>query len=133
VLRYVKGTYVFGFFFLNDADFRLNGCTNSDWAGSVDERKTTSGYAFNLRSEVASWTSKIQSFGSISLTEAEYKAMIGSTCEVVWLQILSDMMVQQVQRTPSRRDNYSAVKTMKDLVFPASTKHIEVHHHYIRE
>jgi hypothetical protein len=38
VARYVHGTL--------EEDFWLTGFTNSDWASSVDDRKSTTGYVF---------------------------------------------------------------------------------------
>jgi hypothetical protein len=39
VMRYLKGTLEFGFSYNGDHDFRLSGYTDSDWAGSVSDRK----------------------------------------------------------------------------------------------
>lgn len=38
----------------------LVGFTDSDWAGSIDDKKSTCGYAFFLGSKVISWSSKKQ-------------------------------------------------------------------------
>jgi hypothetical protein len=42
VMRYLKGTLDFGLCYNGDQDFRLIGYTDSDWAGSVSDRKSTS-------------------------------------------------------------------------------------------
>ena len=36
----------------------LVGYTDSDWAGSVDDRKSTAGYFFHMGSGAISWASK---------------------------------------------------------------------------
>ncbi|KAK2993907.1 hypothetical protein RJ640_012781 [Escallonia rubra] len=43
ILKYVKGTQSYGIFYTRDEDHNLIGYTNSDWAGSSDDRKSTSG------------------------------------------------------------------------------------------
>jgi hypothetical protein len=43
VMRYLKGTLDFGLNYDGDHDFTLNGYTDSDWAGSVSNRKINSG------------------------------------------------------------------------------------------
>jgi hypothetical protein len=43
VMGYLKGTLDFSLCYNGDHDFRLIGYTNSDWAGSVSDRKSTSG------------------------------------------------------------------------------------------
>jgi hypothetical protein len=42
VMRYLKGTLDFGLSYNRDHDFRLIGYTNSNWARSVYDRKSTS-------------------------------------------------------------------------------------------
>jgi len=66
----------------------LTGYSDSDWAGNLDDRRSTTGYAFSIGSEVVSWSSKKQPTVSLSSTEAEYKALCAATCEVVWLRRL---------------------------------------------
>jgi hypothetical protein len=71
VLRYVKGTLDFGILYNRSKDPRLCGYTDSDWVGSIDDRKSTSGYVFSLGTGAVTWTSKKQHVVSLSSTEAE--------------------------------------------------------------
>ncbi|XP_057849913.1 secreted RxLR effector protein 161-like [Cryptomeria japonica] len=50
VLRYVKGTFDFGILYSTSHDPRLIGFTDSDWVGFTNDKKSTSGYVFNLGS-----------------------------------------------------------------------------------
>ena len=52
--RYLKGTLDFGLCYNGDHDFRLIGYTDSDWDGSVFERKSISGCCFSLGSAMIS-------------------------------------------------------------------------------
>ncbi|KAH9303948.1 hypothetical protein KI387_008352 [Taxus chinensis] len=136
VLRYVKGTLDFGILYQRVADFTLIGYTDSDWGGSVDTRRSTTGYIFSLGSGVISWQSKLQPTVAISSTEAEYKAAVSAGCEAVWLrQILVDFQFSQVTATPLSLfcDNQGVLKMVKNPIYHARTKHIEIHHHYIRQ
>ena len=47
-------------------DFRLVVYIESDWAGSVDDRKSTLGYAFNLGLGGISWAAKKKSIFSFN-------------------------------------------------------------------
>jgi hypothetical protein len=58
VMRYLKGTLDYGLCYTEDHDFRLYGYTDSDWAGSASDRKSTSGCCFSLGSAVTSWQSR---------------------------------------------------------------------------
>ncbi|PKI44501.1 hypothetical protein CRG98_035088 [Punica granatum] len=60
VLRYLKGTSCHGVKFTKSKELKLSGFSDSDWAGSADDMKSTSGYYFGLGSACFSWCSKKQ-------------------------------------------------------------------------
>ncbi|XP_061374817.1 uncharacterized mitochondrial protein AtMg00810-like [Gastrolobium bilobum] len=68
VVRYIKGTIDFGVEFKKSQDFKLLGFSNSDWGGSVDHMKSTSGYCFSLGSGSFSRCSKKQDIVAQSTT-----------------------------------------------------------------
>ncbi|KAB2620734.1 hypothetical protein D8674_037714 [Pyrus ussuriensis x Pyrus communis] len=53
VLRYIQGTMDFGIEYVKGKSAVLIGYCDSDWAGSIDDMKSTSGYAFSLGSAIA--------------------------------------------------------------------------------
>jgi len=134
VLRYLKGTVNFGIMYTDDCDVELTGYSDSDWAGNPDDRKSTSGYAFNIGTGIVSWSSKKQPTVSLSSTEAEYKALCNATCEAVWLRrILEDTGNKQMKATVLKCDNQSSIKLAHNPIYHARTKHIEIQHHFVRE
>ncbi|WMV57323.1 hypothetical protein MTR67_050708 [Solanum verrucosum] len=60
--------------------------SDSDWAGSVDDIKNTSGYAFTLHSDMFSWNSKKQEVVAQSFSEKEYIASGDTTNQALWLR-----------------------------------------------
>ncbi|XP_028962156.2 uncharacterized mitochondrial protein AtMg00810-like [Malus domestica] len=70
VLRYIQGTIDFGIVFEKGKTTTLIGYCDSDWAGSDDDMRSTSGFAFTLRSGVFSWASIKQSIMALSIAEA---------------------------------------------------------------
>ncbi|KAL3524816.1 hypothetical protein ACH5RR_013188 [Cinchona calisaya] len=50
ILRYIAGTIDFGRWYGRITSFNLYGFTDSDWAGCVENRKSTSGYMFSFGS-----------------------------------------------------------------------------------
>ena len=66
ILRYIKGTLTEGIFYANTKVVKLVGHTDSDWAGDVETRKSTSGYTFHLGTGAISWSSKKQPVVALS-------------------------------------------------------------------
>jgi hypothetical protein len=66
VLKYLRGTVGFGLRYVGGDGVRVYGYSDSDWAGSVVNRKSTPGGCFNLGSVVVSWFSRKQTFVALS-------------------------------------------------------------------
>ena len=58
VLRYIAGITEFGLWYGRVSEFKLFGYTDSDWAGCLEDRRSTSGYVFSLGSASICWSSK---------------------------------------------------------------------------
>eukprot|EP01018_Ginkgo_biloba_P029557 Gb_20738 [translate_table: standard] len=86
ILRYIRGTKDYGLQYKRTKNFRLIGYTDADWAGDIDDRKSTSGFNFNLGTTVIAWRTKKQPIISLSTTEAEYKVATITVCEAIWLR-----------------------------------------------
>ena len=74
IIRYINGTSKYGLRFSKDSNDCLAGYSDTDWAGSVDDRKSTSGGCFYLGNNLVSWMSMKQNLVSLSTTEGEYIA-----------------------------------------------------------
>ena len=70
IFKYLQGTQNFGLWYPRDTYLTLHAYTDADWAGSVDDRKSTSGGAFYMGSRLVSWFSKKQSSIALSIAEA---------------------------------------------------------------
>jgi hypothetical protein len=134
ILRYVAGTLNFGLWYTKSDSNQLSGYTDSDFAGSLDDMKSTSGHVFQLGTNLISWTSKKQPIVSISSPEAEYVVATSASCQVVWLRrILKDMSHTKNDPTPIFCDNTSAIALSKNHVFHRKRKHIDTRFHFIRK
>ena len=134
VLRYVKGTLNLGLRFTHSKSFKLVGYSDSDWAGCVDSRKSTSGYVFRVGNSTVSWSSKKQPVTALSSTEAEYIALCAAAQETVWLRnLLADIGIKQSEATTVYGDNQGAICLSKNPKNHPRTKHIDVKYHYTRE
>ncbi|XP_048128416.1 secreted RxLR effector protein 161-like [Rhodamnia argentea] len=86
ILRYLRGIATFGLFYKKGEKSELLGFTDSDYAGDMDDRKSTSGYVFMLGSGAVSWCSKKQPIVTLSTIEAEFVATTSSACQAFWLR-----------------------------------------------
>lgn len=134
ILRYLQGTKSFGIKYEKEESSKLVGFTDSDWAGSQDDRSSTSAYIFCIGSKPVSWSSKKQNSVALSSSEAEYISAYEAAREAVWLRGILKILQQNVSDpTPIFCDNQSAISMTKNPVFHARSKHIELRHHYIRD
>ncbi|KAG6513090.1 hypothetical protein ZIOFF_023397 [Zingiber officinale] len=98
--------------------FELYRFFDSDWAGSVDDMKSTSGYCFSLGSACFSWCSKKQEIVAQSTAEVEFVAATSAMNQAIWLRkLLNDMDYIMEKETKVSVDNQAAVAISKNLVF----------------
>jgi len=134
ILRYIKGILNFGLVYKQHTHFILSGFVDADWAGNVNDRRSTTGYCFNTGSAAVSWCSKKQATVALSTCEAEYVAATMATQECLWLKrLIKEMISGSNYVVFIHYDNESAIKLAGNPVFHARTKHIETHYHFVRE
>jgi transposase InsO family protein len=137
ILRYVKGTLGMGYYYERKKageKLCLVGYSDSDMAGDVDDRKSTTGFVFFLGSNLISWTSRKQMVVALSSCEAEYIAAASAACQGVWLRsLLADLLNQNPDKVMISIDNKSTISLCKNPVHHNRSKHIDTRFHYIRE
>ena len=95
----------------------IHGFVDVDWAGDLDQRRSTSGYVFSLFGGAVSWMSKRQSVVVLSTTEAEYIAATHASKEAVWLQRLCSTMGLLQQAIRIDYDSQSAILLAKNPAY----------------
>jgi hypothetical protein len=134
VMRYLEGTLDCGLSYDGDHDFTHIGYTDSDWDGSVSDKKSTSGCCFNLGSAMISWKNRKQSSIALSTAEVEYIVVCSANCEAIWIRkSLTGLFDLEMEETTSLCDNQSCIKMTKNHVFHDKSKHIEIRYHYIHD
>jgi len=136
ILRYIKGTVNLGLKFernRKNVERFLVGYTDSDFAGDLDNRRSTTGYVFTMASGPVSWRSTLQSTVALSTTEAEYMAIAEAMKEAIWSHgLVVDLGVNQ-EKVEVHSDSQSAIHLAKNQVHHARTKHIDVRYHFVRD
>ncbi|PNX72648.1 GDSL esterase/lipase, partial [Trifolium pratense] len=112
----------------------LVGWSDSDYAGDVDDRRSTSGYVFMIGTKAVSWSSKKQPIVTLSTTEAEFIAATSSACQGIWLsRILTQIDAREKGCITIYCDNNSSIKLSKNPVMHGRSKHIDVRFHFLRD
>jgi hypothetical protein len=115
IFRYLKGTKEFGLWYPEGNDLSLIAYTDVDWAGCIDDRRSTSGATFYLGESLVSWLRKKQSSISLSTTEVEYIATTSCCTQVLWMkQTLTDIQVEYDEPIPIYCDNTSNHQYLKE-------------------
>jgi hypothetical protein len=135
ILRYIAGTLDYGCSYGRKAGgCNLLGFSDSDMAGDVDTRKSTTGVLFFLSNSPVSWQSQKQKVVALSSCEAEYIAATTGACQGTWLaRLLGDLTGGQPKAATLMVDNKSAISLIKNPVFHDKSKHIDLRYHWIRE
>jgi len=133
ILRYLNGTRDLGLLYNKDSSKECIGYSDADWAGDLDDRKSTSGYIFQMGGAAISWRSKKQTCVALSTAEAEYMALASTAQEAIWIrQLLSDLK-QKSPATVIYEDNQSTICMTKNPQFHGRAKHIDIKFHFVRE
>ena len=124
-MRYLKGTKNKCLCYGKDP-LELKGFCDSDMAGDVDTRKSTSGYVFTLVGGAVSWCSRLQKVVALSNIEGKYISTTEASKEAIWLACLCNEFDFLEKAPVLGCDSQSVICLAKNAIFHAHTKHIDV-------
>ena len=96
IMRYLKGIEDYGLYYKKNEKFELRAYIDADWAGNIDDRKSTSGGEFLLGKMLVTWTRKKQNYISQSTVEAEYVVAAINCTNIVWIKKLLKGMKEEI-------------------------------------
>ena len=88
IICYKNGTFDYGIWYSRDLNECLTGYSDANWAGCIDDRKSTLGGCFYLGNNIVSWMSKKQNSISLSMAEVEYIAAASCCAQLLWMKKL---------------------------------------------
>ncbi|GJZ53110.1 retrovirus-related pol polyprotein from transposon TNT 1-94 [Tanacetum coccineum] len=134
IFRYLKNTINMGLWYPKDTGFELTAFSDSDHAGCLDSRKSTSGgIQFLGGDKLVSWSSKKQDCTSMSSAEAEYVSLSACCAQVLWLRTQLTDYGFHFDKIPMYCDSKAAIAISCNPVQHSRTKHIDVRYHFIKE
>jgi hypothetical protein len=134
IFRYLQGTKNMGLCF-GLSDLEIVGFTDADFAGDLDDRKSTSGYVFLFGGTAVSWLSKKQNCVAKSTMEAEYISCSSAVSNAVWIKRFIESLNLGLNCKPVNMfcDSKSAISLIKSGAQSSKGKHIDVNYHYIQD
>lgn len=133
LLRYLKHTIIHDINIQPATHPILNVYTNVDWAGCIDDQKSTGGYYIFLGPTLISWSSNKQPTIARWSTEAEYKAIANTYNEVPWITHLLLDIGHPLGFIPTIWcDNLSATYLTISLVQHTRIKHVELNYYIVK-
>jgi len=152
VLRYLNGTKKLGIYYKPVAkapkcplgyvssshssltNVRVDAFVDSDFANSIDDRRSITGYVYYMAGGPVSWQSHSQKTVALSSMEAEYMALAAATQESIWLKMILEELRFLLQ-TPIRilEDNIACIHFSDHPGEHRRSKHIDYKYHFVRE
>jgi hypothetical protein len=80
-----------------------------------------------------SWSSKKQTSVALSTVEAEYVATSQCYVQLLWMRETLWDIGYNLSKVPLLCDNESAILLADNPVEHSRTKHIDIHHHFLRD
>nr|GEY28720.1 hypothetical protein [Tanacetum cinerariifolium] len=108
ICRYLKDTIHMGLWYLKDTGFELTAFSDSNHAGCLDSRKSTSG-------------------------EAKYVSLSACYAQVLWMRTQLTDYGFYFDKIPMYCDSNAAIAISCNPVQHSRTKHIDVRYHFIKE
>ena len=111
----------------------LNAYVDADWAGDHHDRKSNTGFVFNLGGPI-SWCARKQQCVTLSSTEAEYVALSEACRELLWLlKLMSDVGEKPTEPVVVCEDNQSCISMLNNNGSSRKSKHIDTRYNFVRD
>ncbi|RVW82773.1 Retrovirus-related Pol polyprotein from transposon RE1 [Vitis vinifera] len=134
VLHYLKGNLGKGILFKKNNTLALEAYTDTDYASSLVDRRSTTGYCTFLGGNLVTWRSKKQNVVARLSAESKFRAIAQGLCELLWLKIiLDDLRIKWDGSMKLYCDKKSAINIAHNPIQHDKTKHIEIDKHFIKE
>nr|GFA70109.1 retrovirus-related Pol polyprotein from transposon TNT 1-94 [Tanacetum cinerariifolium] len=134
IFQYLKDTIHMGLWYPKDTGFELTSFLDSDHAGCLDSRKSTSGgIQFLGGDKLVRWSSEKHDCTLMSSVEAGYVSLYACCAQVLWMRTQLTDYGFYFDQIPMCCDSKAAIAISCNPVQHSHTKHIDVRYHFIKE
>ncbi|CAI7890287.1 unnamed protein product [Closterium sp. NIES-53] len=131
VFRYLRATFDLTLTLGGSSPPVFPGYSDSSYADSRPNRRSSQGYGFTLGSGLINWRSTRSSFVCLSTCEAELYACTLAAQEARWLSFLFARLGHSQPSVTLSCDSASMIHLTENLVYHARSKHIEVNYFFL--
>ena len=141
IWQYLKQYPDLGLYYKCNESLLLKVYCDSDWASSLEDRKSTQAFITILGLSPINWTTKLQKSVALSSTEAEYMALKGATQEAIYINNMLQWWAKnlnirkcciQYKKPTILVDNLGAKDLSHTSQHHEKTKHIDIAYHFTR-
>ena len=136
VMRYLQRKKYYMLVYRKMENLEVLGYKDSDFAGCLDDLKSTSGYIFMMAGGAISWKSVKQTLRASSTMQAEFIACYGASTQAIWLKnFISGLLVVDSISRPIKIfcDNNDVVFFSKNNKISKGSKHIDLKYLTVRD
>ena len=132
IFKYLKGTCKEGLLYAKHESSMddVVGFVDSNYAGCLDTIRLLTGYVFKFCGNTVSWKCNLQHVVSLSITEAEFIALIEAIKEAVWMKGMTTSLHTKVKGAKVYCDSQSGIHLAKNQTYHERTKHVDVKLHF---
>lgn len=135
ILRYIQGTLNYGLIYYKSTKRNrepLTGFADADW-GSTENRKSTSGFVYQLFGNTICWATRRQNTVAQSSTEAEFVALATCATEYLWLKnLMNDLDVTGDSLVIVYEDNQTCIHSLKKWEHKR-LKHVDIKYNFVKD
>ena len=130
-LRFLRGTTRLGVVYGGSEP--LQGFVDTDWAGDIDSRRSTTGFVFTCNGGPIALESKRQSAVATSTAEAENVAAAIATKEALWLRLLLSALSAYGGAVLMKEENQSSQVLVDNPEATGRPKLVDFAYHKVRD
>ena len=112
----------------------LLGFSDADWASDLRSRRSTAGFIVFCCGGPLAWGSKLMTTIAASSMESEYMSAYYLGQMLLYIRnVLGELGLKLMKPTPFFMDAMAAVLSLKNPVYHARTKHVDIKWHWLRQ
>eukprot|EP00833_Pecoramyces_ruminatium_P001431 jgi/Orpsp1_1/1175463/evm.model.c7180000054002.1 len=128
ILKYLNNTKEYKLHY--DGKGKILGYSDSDYAGDLNDRKSTSGNIILMGENPICWNSKKQSVVATSTAEAEYISTSLCIKKILWIRNILYELFKFNEPITIYSDNTASIKSMENGDLNPKLKHISIKYHF---